>query len=133
MKTTVMTALAALGLLFVVPARADAPATYVSDISMASSKSKNKWTVTALVRVRNQLGEAVEGAAVYGIWTLPGGIQNEGSSVVFTSSTGEAFFQVTNRSRGTYTFHVQDVVLEGHSFDRDRSVTSASIVTRNKK
>ena len=60
----------------------------------------------------------------------PNGIQNDAPEMAVTTSSGNAFFELTTRDRGTWTFRVEDVVLEGHRFDRADSVTTATIKSK---
>jgi hypothetical protein len=57
-------------------------------------------------------------------WTLPDGSSQAAEDL--TSSSGYAYFEIDNAARGSYTLRVDDVVLDGHTFDRDNSVLSTS-------
>ena len=61
-------------------------------------------------------------------WTFPDGTTQAAESVTFGS--GNAYFEINNVPRGTYTLTVEDVVADGREFDSDRSVLSESIVAK---
>jgi hypothetical protein len=97
------------------------PSTRVTDIDLTTIKRQ----VAASVRVNNDLGWNVPGANVTATWTFP-----EGHTELVTGITdgfGLVRFTIDKARRGTYTFTIEDVILDGHPFDRDNSVLSASI------
>jgi hypothetical protein len=84
-----------------------------------------KRQVIASVRVQNDLGWNVVGASVIATWTFP---DDHTEMVTGTSDGfGTVRFTIDKARRGTYTFAIEDVFLDGHVFDRDNSVLSASI------
>jgi hypothetical protein len=99
--------------------------TRVTDIDLTAIKNKGKRNVTALIRVQNDLGLAAAGATVTGLWIFPDGSSQAVEDI--TSSTGYAHFEIIDVSRGSFSFAIEDVVLDGHQFDRDNSTLSASI------
>lgn len=44
-----------------------------------------------------------------------------------TSNTGNAYFEIIDVPRGKFSLNIEDVVLEGYSFDSDNSILSKSI------
>jgi hypothetical protein len=81
--------------------------------------------VAASVRVQNDLDWNVVGASVTATWVFP-----DGHTELVTSTTdgfGTVRFTIDKARRGTYTFTIEDVILDGYPFDRDNSVLSASI------
>jgi hypothetical protein len=101
--------------------------TYVWDIDLAAAKDKKYRKLTAFVRVREETHLAAAGATVHGTWIGPGGIKNDAPDASVTSSSGNAYFELTTRDRGTFMFVVEDVILDDHRFDRANSVTAAQI------
>jgi hypothetical protein len=84
-----------------------------------------KRTVTADVKVQDDLDQNVSGATVSATWFLPKG---ETLSVMGqTDGFGVAHFEINKARKGLYTMYVNDVVLEGFKFDWYGSVVSASI------
>jgi hypothetical protein len=102
--------------------------TYVYDIDLTVSKTKGKRKVIALVGVRDQTQFAAEDAMVFAQWTLPDGSTMDVQDL--TSSSGFAYFQISNARRGTYTLTITDVVLEDHRFDSENSVLTASVYSK---
>lgn len=100
------------------------PSTRVTDIDLTATKNKGQRKVTALVRVQDDLDRSASGALVKVSWTLPDGSSQAAEDL--TSSSGYAYFEIDNAARGSYTLRVDDVVLDGHTFDRDNSVLSTS-------
>jgi len=88
--------------------------------------SAGRRNVTATVHVLDELDQVIAGASVQATWTLPNG--NQQSVSAQTNAAGEVEFQLNNaRRRGTYTFTVEDVSLDGFGFDAENSTLSASI------
>jgi hypothetical protein len=84
-----------------------------------------KRQLAASVRVQDDLDLNVFGASVTATWTFP-----DAHTEIVTGTTdgfGTIRFTVEKARRGTYTFTIQDVILDGYTFDRDNSVLSASI------
>ncbi len=99
--------------------------TRVTDLDLTAVKKKGQRTVIALVRVQNDDGLAAGGATVLATWVDPDGATQAVQDL--TSSSGYAYFEIKNASRGTYTLIIDDVVLDDHRFDRENSILSASI------
>jgi hypothetical protein len=95
--------------------------TRVSAVDLTTIKRQ----VAASVRVQNDLGWNVVGASVAATWTFP-----DGHTKMVTGTTdgfGIVRFTIDKARRGTYTFTIEEVILDGYAFDRDNSVLSASI------
>ncbi len=97
------------------------PSVNVSEINMDLYKRQ----VLGEVRVLNDLNRKVRGAQVFATWTLPDGSTRpvEGT----TDSFGLATFVVNKARKGSYTLTIEDVVVEDHPFNTERSVLSATI------
>jgi len=85
-----------------------------------------KRDVSADVQVLDELDQPVSGASVQVTWTQPNGKQQSVSAQT-DASGGVAFVLNNARRRGTYTFTIKDVSLNGFDFDAANSVLSASI------
>ena len=99
--------------------------TRVTDINLTTSKVRGKRQVQAYVKVQDEQGQSARGATVFALWTFPDGSTQFVEDA--TSNSGNAYFEIIDVPRGAYTLTVDDVVLEGHVFDRANSVLSASI------
>jgi hypothetical protein len=97
----------------------------VTGIDLTAEKIKSKRHVTAVVAVQGEQGQAVSGATVVITWTYPSGAVQTVEHV--TSNTGYAYFELNDARRGTWILTVDDVLLDGHPFDRANSLLSASI------
>ena len=75
------------------------------------------YRLTALVRVYDQGAEAVEGASVYGEWTLPNGSVEPQLGTTPTNYLGIAKFRLKSPQVGVYQFCVTDLVLAGYGYD----------------
>lgn len=75
------------------------------------------YRLTALARVYDQAGMAVEGASVYGEWTLPDGWVEPQIGTTPTNYLGIAKFRLKNLQAGEYEFCVTDLVEPGYSYD----------------
>jgi len=100
--------------------------TRVNDIDLSLNRNKGQKEIRALVQVRNERELAAAGATVIATWTFPDGttqtVQDD------TSSSGYAYFELIGKlDRGNYTLTIDDVILNGHTFNRDGSVLSATI------
>jgi hypothetical protein len=100
------------------------PAVLVSEIDLSIVKR----TVIGKVRVLNDLNWRMSGVEVHATWTLPDGSTRR--ILGTTESFGLVEFVLTKARRGTYVLTIDDVVLEGHDFDNDNSVLSATIVKK---
>lgn len=93
--------------------------TRLVDIELMANKNKGQREIRALLPVRNEKELAAAGATVSATWVLPDGSSQPVEDV--TSSSGYAYFELLGVPRGTYTLIVDDVVLDGYSFDRENS------------
>ncbi|MGB7874508.1 MAG: Ig-like domain-containing protein [Anaerolineales bacterium] len=95
---------------------------HVAEIDLTAGKRN----VTAAVRVLDELDKVVSGATVHATWTLPNGKQQSVSGQ--TDGLGTVALQLDKaRRRGTYTFRIEDVSLDGFEFEAGNSVLSDSI------
>jgi len=99
--------------------------TRVTDIDLTTEKVRGRRQVSALVRVQNDQDLAAPGATVFASWTSPDGSTQAVEDA--TSNSGYAHLEIVGGPRGTYTFTIEDVVLEGYAFDGENSVLSANI------
>lgn len=99
--------------------------TRVTDINLTTRKVRGKRQVQAYVKVQDEQGQSARGANVFARWTFPDGSTQFVQDA--TSNSGNAYFEIIDIPRGAYNLTVDDVVLEGHVFDRVNSVLSASI------
>lgn len=96
--------------------------THVESIDLSTQRR----SISGTVKVLDDLGLNTAGATVLATWTLPDNSTQQVGAV--TDGFGEAHFELKKSKRkGTYTFIIQDVALDGFSFDRANSVLSASI------
>ncbi len=98
--------------------------TAVADIDLTVLKEKGVRQIRAFVKVEKHTTLAAYGAEVTATWTYPDGTAHPVQAN--TSNSGYAYFEVNDADRGSYTLSIDDVVLDGHRFDRDNSVLSAS-------
>jgi hypothetical protein len=83
--------------------------------------------VFASVKIRDENGAAVPGAAVSVHWDLPGdGVLEQ---VKNTDASGSATFRVKGGA-GTYTITVTDAVLTGYTFDPLNSTILSRSITK---
>lgn len=95
----------------------------VSEIDLSVAKRNE---VSASVRVQDDLDRNAYGAIVFATWTMPDGSQ--GSINGTTDSFGLVNFDLGKlKRRGTYTFTVESIDLDGYQFDAENSVLSASV------
>jgi len=100
----------------------------VASINLATKKIRGKRQVEGFVKVLDDQNQSVPGANVIAHWTFPSGTTQAVEGV--TSNTGNAFFELINVPRGKYSLTIEDVVLEGYTFDSDNSILSKSINIR---
>jgi hypothetical protein len=84
-----------------------------------------KRQVLGEVRVLNDLNRKERGAQVFATWTLPDGSTRPVQGT--TDSFGLATFVVNKARKGSYTLTIEDVVVEDHPFNTERSILSATI------
>jgi len=99
--------------------------TYVYTIDLSANKVKGKYHIRAFVGVRDQTHLAAKQANVFARWTYPDGSTQDTQAV--TSNSGYAYFELINIPRGTYELSIEDIILEEHRFDKDKSTLSASV------
>lgn len=99
--------------------------TRVESLELSLTKSKGSKRVVAFALVRKQNGAAAKNAIVTGRWTLPDGSSQAVSDE--TSSSGYASFAIEKARRGEYVFVVEDVLLDGYTFDRENSVLTETL------
>lgn len=78
------------------------------------------------MRVRDDWTWPVSGARVEATWTLPDGSTQNVSTA--SGHGGLAVFEVKKARRGTYTLTIDNVSLNGYTFDPGNSLLSASIM-----
>lgn len=95
----------------------------VTDIDLSVAK---RGEVSASVRVQDDLDRNAYGAIVFATWTMPDGSQISFNGV--TDSFGTVMFDLGKlKRRGTYTFKIEDVDINGFHFDAGNSVLNASV------
>lgn len=102
--------------------------THISNINLTSRKVRGKRQVQGYVKVQDEQGQSVRGATVFAHWTFPDGSTQFVEDA--TSSTGNAYFEIIDVPRGTYSLSIDDVVLDGYVFDRSNSILNKSIRIR---
>ncbi|MHC4143441.1 MAG: hypothetical protein ACYSUD_01550 [Planctomycetota bacterium] len=105
------------------PVRPDPPdpTVHVEEINMQSVKRD----ITATVRVQNHYGWNTRGVTVTGTWLMPRGKTEVVTGV--TDSFGLVTFYASESRKGLYTFTVNDLVLEDHTFDQENSILTNSV------
>ena len=100
---------------------------YVGNITMTLSSTRQGYSATATVTVRNQNGAVVPSATVTGQWS---GLTTGTVSRTTNTSGNAAFTSSRTKNRGTFTFTVTGITLSGYTYAPTRNVrTSASIAT----
>lgn len=102
--------------------------THVTDIDLTVTKVKGDRQVRALVRVQDERELSASGATVSATWLFPDGSAQAVADT--TSSSGYAYFEILDAPRGVLTLTIDDVVLDGYTFNRDNSVLSASATVK---
>jgi hypothetical protein len=104
-------------------------AIHVENIGLQAFKEKGVRTVVSVVLVQDEAGRPVSGATVFAYWIFPNGISNDAPDFAVTDGSGVATFMLSGKhfQRGTYTFRIDDVVLEPQPFDRAGSVLEDTI------
>jgi hypothetical protein len=96
--------------------------THIDSIDLRTQRR----SIIGSVKVLDDLNWNAAGARVVATWTLPDNSIRQVSAV--TDGFGEASFELKKAKRkGTYTLTIEDVVLDGFTFDRVNSVLNASI------
>ena len=100
---------------------------YVSAISLSLTQNYQGYQASAVVTVRDQAGQVRSGATVNGTWS--GLAAATGSAL--TNNSGLASFKSPRvNARGTFTFTVTGITLNGYRYDTSKNVkSSASIAT----
>ena len=102
--------------------------TRVISINLTTKKIRGERQVEGFVKVVDEENNSVQGANVVAHWTFPDGSTQLVEDI--TSSTGNAYFGLINIPRGKYSLTIEDVVLEGHTFDSENSILTKSINAR---
>jgi len=106
----------------------NAPPQMVVDEITITARRKGKYIeATAYVKVEDEAGKGIVGAAVYGRWISPATAEQ----VAVTGSDGKAVFRYRVASKGgTFTFAVVNVTKEGYTYDTSsgESVTASATV-----
>lgn len=110
---------------------AEGSSIHVADIDVTGDKIKGRRPIIVTVSVQGEQGQPVYGATVIGTWTYPSGSTD--SVKDDTSSSGYAFFGLYDASNKTWTFTIDDVLLNGHPLDRENSVLSVTFSGRDFK
>lgn len=97
----------------------------VTDIDLTAGKGRGQRRAQALVRVENELGQSMSGATVSAYWTYPDGSAQTVEDA--TSSSGYAYFEIVGIRRGFYELTIDNVALDGFTFDSENSILNASI------
>jgi hypothetical protein len=92
----------------------------VAGIEFAAGKN----SLTATVKVQDDLDRNVFGATVSATWTLPGGKTESVEGVTYGFGTTQ--FEVKLTRKGAYTLSIEDIELDGYQFDKEASVLSAT-------
>jgi len=103
----------------------------VTDIDLTGEKIKSRRHVIVTISVRGEQGQPVFGATVVSTWTYPSGALQTVKHD--TSNTGYAFFELYDARNGIWTLTVDDVLLDGHPFDRQNSLLSISFDSKRIK
>lgn len=96
----------------------------VAGIEVTGEKIKGQRPIRISVLVQGEQGQPVYGATVLGTWRYPSGATQTVKDV--TSFTGYAFYGLYDARTKTWTFTIDDVLLDGHPLDRDKSVLSVN-------
>lgn len=96
----------------------------VSEMDFTGEKIKSRRPVIVTVAIQDEQGQPVYGAEVVATWIYPGGALQTVRDV--TSITGYAFFGLYDAGTSKWTLTIDDVLLDGHPFDRENSVLSIS-------
>jgi hypothetical protein len=97
----------------------------VTDIDLNASKVRGRRRIQAWVRVENEFGASMSGASVFASWTYPDGSTQSAEDA--TSRIGYAYFEIVGVPRGTYDLNIENVILEGYTFDSANSILNASV------
>jgi PKD repeat protein len=99
---------------------------YVAAITMTLSSSRQGYSATATVTVRNQNGALVPNANVTGQWSD----LTTGTASKTTGRNGTAAITSTRtKNRGTFTFTVTGLTLSGYSYAPVRNVTTSGSIS----
>lgn len=101
--------------------------TRIVDIDLSAKKVKGQRQINAQVQVRNETGYGAPGATVIASWEFPDGSTYTTQDNTRGSSGSFAYFSIDVPSRGMYTLHIEDIVLDGYRFDAENSMLSESI------
>jgi hypothetical protein len=101
--------------------------TRIVDIDLTARKVRGQRQINAQVQVHDERGYGAPGATVIASWVFPDGSTYTVQDTTRGSSGTFAYFSTNVSSRGTYTLHIDDILLDGYRFDAENSVLSASI------
>ena len=111
-------------------AAGSAETVHVQSIKMKySERGGNGYMVTAYVKIVDEDNQAVGGATVDALWTLPNNSEQAQDSD--TTSSGTARFTVKSNFEGTYEICVTDVNKEGYVYDPDQNVKTCATLMVN--
>ena len=103
---------------------------HVQSIKMRySERGGNGYMVTAYVKIVDEGNQAVGGATVDALWTLPNNSEQDQDSD--TTSSGTARFTVKSNFEGSYEICVTDVVKEGYAYDPGQNVKTCATLMVN--
>ncbi len=99
---------------------------YVFDITMSGKKTGNNRSATAVVTIKDTVGNFVSGATVYGIWSGA----TTGSVSGTTGANGTVSFQSASiKKAGTFTFTVNNVTKSGYTYNPSLNIETSDSVT----
>lgn len=99
----------------------------VSAIDFDSDRKGRGYRVVALLTVTDETGAALPDALVSVTWTLP-----DGSTLTrqaYTGADGVAY-PVAQGSTGTYSLEVNEITIDGYTFDLDNSVLTGTVIVQ---
>ncbi len=100
---------------------------YVSAISLSLTQSNLGYQASAVVTVKDQAGQVRSGAKVNGTWS---GLTSATGSAQTNTSGLASFKSPRVNARGTFTFTVTGITLNGYRYDATKNVKGfASIAT----
>jgi hypothetical protein len=100
---------------------------YVSAISLSLTQNNLGYQASAVVTVKDQAGQIRSGAKVNGTWS---GLTSATGSAQTNTSGLASFKSPRVNARGTFTFTVTGITLNGYRYDVTKNVIgSASIAT----
>jgi Calcineurin-like phosphoesterase/Purple acid Phosphatase, N-terminal domain len=99
---------------------------YVNDITMSFASKGPNYNGIAVVWIKDNSGNNIEGATVYGTWS--GAVSSSAQGV--TGADGKITFNSAKKKNGgTFTFTVTDVVKSGFTYNPTLNVETSDSVT----